>query len=452
MQVLISLIGFLIAITVLVGVHEFGHFWVARRFGIKVLRFSIGIGRPFFRWYDKLGTEYVLSVLPLGGYVALYGEKTGVSVPKSERHLSFSHKPVYARMAVLVAGPLFNFLFALIAYWLVLIIGITSFKPIIGPVAGGTPAELAGLRQGQEIVSIADTKTPNWNTVSVALMQAMGEHKMVNVTVHDLKSETPHTHSLDLAAMGESDGEGDLLKELGLTPYDPYPPIVGKLLPDHPALLAGMLPNDRIIAVDNHPINSRTEATDYIQPKINVPITLTIERGQETKTIHLTPVAKRLEDGKVVGFIGVEYATNQEPAKEFMYVERLGVFKALSEASKRTLHYTKLTFSMLKKIVTGELSVKTLSGPVAIAQYAGHTVQTSFVDFLSFLALISISLGAFNLLPIPLLDGGNLLYCLCELITGRPLSERVQTIGFWIGGMIILMVLIFVFYNDLSRF
>jgi regulator of sigma E protease len=448
-SVVISVIGFLIAIGILITVHEFGHFWVARRFGIKVLRFSIGFGRPFFRWYDKHGTEYVLSTLPFGGYVALFGER-GFDVPESERHMAFSNKPVLQRIAVLLAGPLFNLGFAVIAYWLMFMIGISSVAPILGPIPGKSAAEIAGLKQNQEIVSIDHQITLSWEAVSVALIAKIGENKTVSVMVRDGAKGPETNHSLDLSGV-ENQG-ADILKDLGLIPLDPVPPVVGSLMPGMPAELAGIQAGDRIVAINGRPIKSRTEATEYIQPQLDKSIQVTVERNAEKKNFTMTPVARATDEGKTAGFIGVVYSTHEKPPTEYVRTLRFGPIKAFKEAAKRTWNYTVLTLEMLKKMILGKVSLKHLNGPIAIAQYAGYSVSIGIEYFLSFLAVVSISLGVLNILPIPILDGGHILYCLVELITGRPVSEHTQMIGMWIGGLIILAVTIIAIYNDLARF
>lgn len=449
-HVLISIIGFLIAIGILVTVHEFGHFFVARRFGVKVLRFSIGFGHPFFRWYDKSGTEYVLSTLPFGGYVALYGEKEAFVEP-SLRHMAFCYKTVWARICILLAGPLFNLGFAVIAYWLMFMIGITSLAPILGTVPNKTPAEIAGLHARQEIISVEHKPVHSWEGVSVALISAVGENKSVNVEVKEFPNGKKTTHTVDISGV-EHGKEAEILKELGLHPLDPLPPIIGKVLPGYPAEHAGIKPGDLILAVDHHPVYSRTEASEVVQVNLNKTIAVTIKRGNEKRDVQLQPVAKELDDGRVAGFMGVIYRTEMKPPPEYVRIQKYGPVDAFIEGSKRTWNYTILTFQMLKKMIVGTVSIKNISGPISIAQYAGQTVTIGIEYFLSFLAVVSISLGVLNLLPIPILDGGHVMYCLFELISGRRVSDAAQNVGIWIGGMIILAVTLVAIYNDLARF
>ncbi len=505
-NLLISILGFIIAIGILITVHEFGHFWVARRFGIKVLRFSIGFGRPFFRWYDKYGTEYVLSSIPLGGYVALFGERGG-QIPVSERPMAFSFKPVWVRIAVLAAGPVFNLGFAIIAYWLMFMIGLNSMVPILGQVPAKSAADLAGLHQNQEIVSIEHKPVYSWEGVSVALLSRIGDTKTLNVEVRDFPKGKIETHNLDISELESTNHDRDILKDLGLTQKDPYPPVVGSLLPGYPAEEAGVKVNDKILEIDGHPMHTRTDASQYIQTKPDQIITLTVLRKKEAKDtniksssnetndkpstsnnsvlnttnthvanlsnetndiiqIKVKPIEKQLEeaktDGKIdgktdgktiektIGFIGVYYSTPKLPS-EYIRNQHYGPVESLLQACNRTWKYTILTFEMLGKMILGKISVKHLSGPITIAQYAGQTVSIGIEYFLSFLAVVSISLGVINLLPIPLLDGGHILYCIWELVTGKPVSEHAQMVGIWLGGLFIVMITLIAIYNDIAR-
>jgi regulator of sigma E protease len=453
LTVIISVLTFIVSISILIGVHEFGHFWVARRFGIKVLRFSIGFGKPLFSWYDKWGTEYVLSAIPLGGYVSLLGER-GTVVTPVERPLAYSEKPVGVRMAVLLAGPLFNLLFAILAFWLVFFSGISVMAPILGDVEKGSPAFVAGLKSGQEIVSVEGQSTPTWDSVKIALLRHLGEEKVLAIASKAPNAATPEKHILDISHLRflHNKKEVDFLEELGLVPLDPFPAVVGGLRSGLPAEEAGIKVGDRIIGVDGRPMSSRSALSHYIQAKTGVWIKLSVLRDQKTLVIPVRPIAHDLEDGKTVGFIGIEYEMPDELPKEFVRVERYGVWDSLVMAYTRTQDYTLLSLQMIKKMIVGVVSPKHLSGPIAIAQYAGQSVSFGFEYFLSFLAVISISLGVFNLLPIPILDGGHLAYCIIEIIIGRPVSERFQMIGLWIGGVFLIGVTLLAFYNDIVRF
>jgi len=449
-QLLISVVAFLIAIGILIAVHEFGHFWVARRFGIKVLRFSIGFGRPLYRWYDKLGTEYVLSAIPLGGYVALFGERDQ-TIPPTERPMAFSCKPVWVRMAVLVAGPLFNLLFALLAYWAVFLMGVTVFVPTLGNVSKDSVAGLAGLHAGQEIVSVEGKPTPSWESVSVQLLSHLGEDKTIILEVKEPGQLNVQSKMLDLGHWSDKTAQGDWLEGIGLTPIDPVPAVVGKVLPDYPASAAGLQEGDKILSVNNQPVLSRLDFVQDIQFKANKPVVLEVLRRDQKLKIAIVPTSKRSAEGKDVGFIGIEWQALTEMPKELIRTQHFGVIESFTKAFNRTVEYSVLTLEVLKKMVMGQVSVRHLNGPLAIAKYAGQTASIGLKHFLDFLAVISISLGVLNLLPIPILDGGHFMYCVYELITGKRASEAAQSIGVWIGGILLLGFMSLAFYNDLSN-
>lgn len=450
-QLLISILAFIVAISLLVGVHEFGHFWVARRFGIKVLRFSIGFGRPLFRWYDKLGTEYVISAIPFGGYVSLFGERTQVISPM-DRQQAFSFKPVWVRIMVLVAGPFANLLFAVFAYWLLFMIGISTFVPILGNVPKDSVAGLAGFHRGQEILSIEGKPTPSWESVSMQIMAHIGEDKTINVSVQDNEKEPPQTKILDLGILSGGNSESNWLDSLGLVPVDPVPAIVGKVLPDLPAFKVGLQTGDRILSADGHIITSRMDIIHYVQSRPDKKIHLMIQRGKQKLPVVLETVSKiSEEDNKKIGFIGVEFPPLKEIPKSLIRIHRLGVGAALVKAVSQTTEYSALTLELLKKMIIGKVSAHHISGPIVIAQYAGESAVIGIKEFLTFLAVISISLGVLNLMPIPILDGGHVLYCLYEVVTGRRASEMAQNIGIWIGGIILVGFMILALYNDLMH-
>lgn len=498
-QLFISIFGFLIAIGLLVTVHEFGHFSVARFFGIRVLRFSIGFGKPLLNWFDKSGTEYVIAAIPLGGYVSLLGEK-GQEVSGSDQYQAYSYKPVWVRMAVLLAGPVFNFLLAFVAFWLMFLIGISSMAPILGNLPKGSVAELAGLHQGQEIVSIENKPTPSWEKVSVALMEAIGDTNTVDIEVrerkvgdndknnaNDKKNEKEkikdvssnrsnmeadkkiendknknkgkgedkdialQKYSLEISNLEKQEHSGDVLKDLGFVPMDPFPAVVGRILPETPAEKAGLMPGDRILGIAGHTIHSRADLNEYVQNRAGENISLEIARGDRNLNLTIQPMSKVTESGKTIGFMGIEYQRGQPIPAEFIRLEKYDFMEAAVQSIKRTGQYIVMTFLVLKKMLLGSLSIKQISGPIAIAQYAGYTVAIGLEYFLSFLAVISIGLGVINLLPIPLLDGGQLMYCVWEVITGRRVSDQIQKVGVMIGGGILLALTFVAFYNDILR-
>lgn len=434
-----SLIGFVLAICLLTAIHEYGHFWVARCLGVKVLRFSIGFGKTLFSWYDKRGTEYSLSAIPLGGYVKMLDEHEG-AVPSSEMHLAFNNKSVWRRMLIIVAGPVHNLLFALLAYWLAFMLGISSVIPILGDISKDSMAYLAGLRSGQAIVSIDAQPVYSWEDVLLALVSHAGDNSNIDVTVRNIDNNIISEHVLTYSPNLQQNNE-NLLEKVGFEPLDPVSPIIAKVLPSSAALVGGLQAGDRIISLNSQPVTNRTQVIKFLQNTSEQAIPVTVLRDNTELTIYLTPI-----NGK----IGIQFVSQPLP-ENFIYVQHYAVLPALFKAYTRTKEYTVLTFQFLGKIVIGKISMENIGGPIAIAQYAGKTVQSGIEHFLEFLALISISLGVLNLLPIPILDGGHLLYCIIEIVRGKELSARAKGVGNAIGFAILGCVLILAFYNDIVR-
>ncbi|HXH54233.1 MAG TPA: RIP metalloprotease RseP [Gammaproteobacteria bacterium] len=451
-QLLISILAFIVAISLLVGIHEFGHFWVARRFGIKVLRFSIGFGRPLYRWYDKLGTEYVISAIPFGGYVSLFGEREQTVSPQ-EQQQAFCFKSVWVRILVLVAGPFANLLFAIFVYWLLFMIGTSTFIPILGNVPKDSIAGLAGFHRGQEIISVEGKPTPSWESVSMQVLAHIGEDETINVGVRDHTEAPVQNKILDLGIVSGGTSESNWLDSLGLVPFDPVPAIVGNVLPGLPAFKAGLQPGDLILSADGDVISSRVDIIHYIQSRPNKKIHLAVQRDSQKLLLVLETVTKTSEeDNKKIGFVGIEFPPLKEMPKSLFRLQRYGVGTALVKAVSQTAEYSVLTLELLKKMIVGKVSPRHISGPVSIAKYAGESAAIGLKEFLTFLGVISISLGVLNLLPIPILDGGHVMYCLYEVMLGRRASEIAQNVGVWIGGLILVGFMILALYNDLMHF
>lgn len=451
LELLIAVGGFLIAVGLLTTVHEFGHFWVARRCGVKVQRFSIGFGRPLLTWHDKLGIEYVIAAIPLGGYVKMLDETEGDEVLPQEQNMAFNRKSVGVRIAVICAGPLANIFFAVFAYWLVFMIGVTTLVPILGAIPKGSIADLAKLQQGYEIVSINEQPTASWEDVSVALMTHLGGKDFVKLQALDRASNNYSEHVLDLTHWSIDNKEGDILKSLGMAPYDPVPPIVGKLMLGYPAEQAGLLPGDEIIRADEQLISTRTQLTRYLRLKPNQEVTLEVKRADQTKKeFTLKPVKKLIEGGEEVGFIGIQYQQTQLPTN-FVRSVSYGPLVAFGKALVKTKDYTLLTVQFLQKIFTGKMSLSHIAGPISIAKYAGETVRYGIEYFLGFLALVSISLGVLNMLPIPILDGGHFVFCIVELLIGRPISGRILELGRYFGVAFLVCLMILALHNDIVR-
>lgn len=445
---LYAILGFVLAIGLLTTVHEYGHFLVARLLKIKVLRFSIGFGKPIFSWYDKQGTEYAIGAIPLGGYVKML-DQNETKVPPNELHLAFNRKPVWARMLVIAAGPIFNLLFAILAYWVVFMWGVSSVMPILGDIPINSIAYNAGLRNGQQIIAVDKTATSSWEDIIMALASHLGDEDKATVTVRDSDNQIT-THTLDLNNISLDNPRALLLAELGLDPYDPFEPVVEKLVPNMPAAAEGMEPGDKILSVDGQRVASRTQFMQAIRNKYDQNVHLIVQRGDHKISIILKPIQKTLDNGQSSGFIGVQFTNPPWPAN-LIQVQRYNPLQAFVMGYNKTIEYTKLTFQFLGKMLTGKMSLQHVAGPISIAKFAGKTFRTGVEYFLSFLALVSISLGVLNMLPIPILDGGHLLFCVIELVRGKALSQRAMYVGHIMGFVILGWFMILALYNDFSR-
>lgn len=445
---LYSVLGFVIAIGLLTLIHEYGHFWVARRFGIKIKRFSIGFGKPLYSWHDKLGTEYAISSIPLGGYVKMLDENEA-PVPANELKFAFNRKPVWQRMLVIVAGPVMNLMFAVLAYWLAFMWGISSVIPIISEVPKDTVAYVAGLQSGEEIISVNKQPTQTWEDIAVALSSHIGEHDFITITVKEPHSHNLATHVLNLQHWNFDAPSDKLLQNLGIIPYDPTIPIVDKILPDMPAAAAGLQRGDQIMSIDGQTVKSRSQFVHLLRNKYDHIVHLIIKRDNKNIPIDVTPI-KKVSEGIASGYIGIQFANIPMP-KNLIRVERFAPWTAFGMACDKTLEYTAFTFEFIGKMIIGKVSLQNLAGPLSIAKFAGRSVRSGFENFMGFLALVSISLGTLNLLPIPILDGGHLLFCIIELIRGRALSARALTISYITGFVLLGWVMILALYNDVTR-
>jgi len=433
---LLSVVAFIIAIGVLVTVHEFGHYWVARKMGVKVLRFSIGFGKPLWkRVSGEDATEYVLAAIPLGGYVKMLDEREG-EVPSAELDRAFNRKSVWARIAIVLAGPLANLILAILIYWLVFIVGITGIAPILGQPVADTPAAAAGFEYGDRIVDIGGSSTPTWDTVYVAMLDgivASDEHLDIAVTT---ESGTTVNRKLPIDSRELLETQGDIVAKLGLQRWWPdVDPVIGGIVPGGAAEAAGLQAGDRVLRSDSETVGSWADWVQIIRANPENTLQIELQRGADEMTIALTPKRHQLDDGTEIGFIGARETQSQQLIDEKLRtVERYGPMVALQKAWQRTADMISVSLGMIGKLFTGEASLKnTVSGPISIAQFAGQSVSVGIDHYLNFLALVSISLGIFNLFPVPMLDGGHLLYYAVEIITGRPVSERIQLAGQQIG-------------------
>ena len=449
MSALYMIVGTLVALGVLVTFHEFGHFWVARRCGVKVLRFSVGFGTPLLRWHDRQGTEFVVAAIPLGGYVKMLDEREG-DVPADQLDQSFNRKTVGQRIAIVAAGPVANFLLAIAFFWVLAMMGSQQVRPVIGAVESGSLAAQAGLVAGQEIVSIDGQATVGWSNVNLQLVRRLGESGAIQVAVRGPDSDVESSHQLVLHDWLKGADEPDPIKSLGIRPWRPeLPAVLAELDPKGPAQAAGLKTGDKLLSMNGQAINDWQQVVDWVRLRPAARVDLRVERDGVALEVPVV-LAARGEGEAATGYLGAGVKGVDWPPAMIREVS-YGPVAAIGEGVKRTWTMSVLTLDSLKKMLFGELSVKNLSGPITIAKVAGASAQSGVADFLNFLAYLSISLGVLNLLPIPVLDGGHLLFYLIEWARGRPLSDRVQGWGMQIGISLVVGVMLLALVNDLGR-
>jgi len=445
-----TLWAFALAIAVLVVVHELGHYWVARWCGVKVLRFSVGFGKPLLaRHFGNGETEWVISAIPLGGYVKMLDEREG-EVAEHELHRAFNHQPVMRRMAIVVAGPVSNLLLAVVLYWALFMHGVPGLKPILGEAAPQTPAAVAQLRPQETIVSINGEPVPSWQDLRWMLLNLALQGAEVHIEGRTVQGETVQ-HELDLKVLAPGDLDGDFLQKLGLQLFQPLvQPIIDKLTEGGVAQRAGLRPGDHIRRADGRTITRWTELVEAVRSHPGSALRLEIERSGNLLALDVVPDAVN-ENGKQVGRIGAGPYLDKQAFDALLTEVRYGSFVAFRQAVRKSWETAAVSLKMMGKMVLGEISVKNLSGPITIADFAGQSAKLGVASYLDFLALISISLGVLNLLPIPLLDGGHLLYYMVELIKGSPVSEKAWEAGQNVGIALLVTLMAFALYNDISR-
>lgn len=446
--ILWNFFSFILALAILIAVHEWGHFWVARRCGVRVERFSLGFGKVLFSRKDKLGTEFSLSLIPLGGYVKMLDERVD-TVPPELKSQAFNNKAVWQRFAIVAAGPAANFVFALFAFWLMFMVGVPTVKPVIGEVRPQTAAAAAGLQAGMEILQIGDQTTADWEAVAYALVGHLGEDEVQLTVQDDSGLRLQKQLSLQGWALDGTEEQAPFTA-LGIDPLGPQVTLeVGQLVAGGSAEQAGLLVGDRLLAANGQPLTEWQQFVTLVQASPDRSITLRVLRAGSELELALTPAARE-QQGKVQGYVGL--APKVLPLDDKYRVEmHYGPIDALWAGVQKTGAVMSLTVDMLGKLITGVVSLDNLSGPISIAKGAGSTASFGLVYFLGFLALVSVNLGIINLFPLPVLDGGHLLFFVFEAITGRPVPEKVQEYAFKFGAAVLVCLMGIALFNDFVR-
>jgi regulator of sigma E protease len=444
-----TLFYFLIALTILIAFHEFGHFWAARKLGVKVIRFSLGFGKILWRHQrTRDSTEFTVAVLPLGGYVKMVDEREG-SVTPADLPYAFNRQPLIRRMAIVFAGPFFNFVLAILIYWAVFMIGETGMRPVLGPVAGGSLAAQVGFAEGDEITAVAGERTPTWNHAMGELLERIMEGDAISV---DVKTKEGTQLQRTLRVPEEIAQQPSLLyQHLGFRPWEPVlPPVIDRVESGGAAEKAGLQAGDLLVRVDGNPIKTWREWVDFVRANPDRSLEVVVDRGGQRFSLSITPEPVESEEGRI-GRIGAAVQIPEHLVDEMQVEYRLGVFSALAAAIEKTGDYSVLTLKMIGRMLAGKAGIENLSGPISIAQYAGKSASIGFGQFLKFLAIVSVSLAVLNLLPIPVLDGGHLMFYLIEAVKGSPVSDRTQAFFQQIGLFILLSLMSLAFILDIER-
>ncbi|WP_435955155.1 sigma E protease regulator RseP [Dryocola sp. BD626] len=447
--ILWNLAAFIVALGVLITVHEFGHFWVARRCGVRVERFSIGFGKALWRRSDRHGTEFVIALIPLGGYVKMLDERVEPVSPEL-RHYAFNNKTVSQRAAIIAAGPVANFIFAIFAYWLVFIIGVPSIRPVVGEITPNSIAASAQIAPGTELKAIDGIETPDWDAVRLALVAKIGDEN-ARVTLAPFGTNQTSEKTLDLRNWQFEPDREDPIVSLGIRPRGPQvETVLEEVQPQSAANKAGLQAGDRIVKVNGAPISQWTDFVSQVRDNPGQALAVEVERQGRSLSLTLIPDTKPGK-AKAEGFAGVVPKVIPLP-DEYKTVRQYGPFVAVAEATDKTWQLMKLTVNMLGKLITGDVKLNNLSGPISIAQGAGMSAEFGLIYYLMFLALISVNLGIINLFPLPVLDGGHLLFLAIEKLKGGPVSERVQDFSYRIGSILLVLLMGLALFNDFSRF
>ncbi|KOE81964.1 zinc metallopeptidase RseP [Vibrio alginolyticus] len=448
--ILWNFVSFIIALGILVAVHEFGHFWVARRCGIKVEKFSIGFGKSIWSRVARDGTEYSLSVIPLGGYVKMLDSRVDDVAPEL-KPFAFDQKPLWKRAAVVGAGPAFNFFFAIFAYWLVFLIGVPAVKPVIGDITPQSIAAQAGLESGMQIKAVSGVETLDWESVNMGLIGHIGDEQLTLTVSSSDRIGLEEIKTLDLHSWNFNPETESAMGALGFKPFVPeISHTLTNVSQGGAGEKAGLQVGDTLIQANGVKIEQWQQVVELIQSNPSMAIDLTVERDGQPVEVKLIPDTRELPQGKTIGFAGIAPKVAEWP-ESYRFELQYGVFESVGRAVEKTEQVIGLTISMLKKLVVGDVGLNNLSGPISIAKGAGATADYGLVYFLGFLALISVNLGIINLVPLPMLDGGHLLFFAIEAIIRRPVPEKVQEMGYRIGGAIIFSLMAVAIFNDFTR-
>ena len=458
-EFIVSVLALIVTLGILVTIHEFGHFWVARRCGVKVLRFSIGMGKAVKSWIGRDGVEYVIAPIPLGGYVKMLGQEDIAvadtkEIPTSQQHLCFAYKPLWQRMAIVAAGPIANFLLAIFIYWLINIsYGINGLAPVINGISENSSAARAGLQVGDEIIAVDSEETIIWQQVSLQMLNRLGETGELVVTVNPYDSSTSRDITIPIQAWLRSDVEPDPVTDLGIVRLE-IPARIAEVVTGGRAERDGLRAGDEIISVNGESILGWSHWVAVIRSNPELALDVIVKRGESEAGLEIRPELVRLSNGTAIGRIGAsvqETALSEILDSEMQRHISFNAFTAIQPALQETWNNSVFVLDSIKKMVIGLISVRNINGPITIAQVAGETASYGLEVYLGFLALLSICLGVFNLLPIPVLDGGHLFYYTVEAIMGRPVPERVQTWGLQLGLSLIFGIMILAIYNDVNR-
>ncbi|SEG32446.1 sigma E protease regulator RseP [Billgrantia desiderata] len=445
-----NVLAVIVVLGLLITFHEFGHYWVARRCGVRVLRFSVGFGKALWSRTDRHGTEFVVAAIPLGGYVKMLDEREA-PVPDDQLHETFNRKTVWQRIAIVAAGPLANFLLAIVAYWALFVAGTTTVAPVVGEVAPDSPAARSGLQSGQEIVSVQGNAVRSWDEINLRLIAHIGASGELTIDARDDAGSSAQEYRLPVENYLVRQDPPQPLATLGITPWQPrIPAVLGQVLDGQAAAEAGLQPGDELLAVNGAPIGEWMDFVSVVRANPGEALELEVQRDGEPLTVTLIPGSRELETGGAIGYVGAGVEPVEWP-EEFRREIRYGPVAALGQAVSRTGEMTVLTLDAIRKMLVGLISPTNLSGPITIAQMAGDTARTGLETFVSFMAYLSISLAVLNLLPIPVLDGGHLLYYFVEAVRGRPVSERAQALGLRIGLAMVGTLMLMALYFDLMR-